>query len=104
MNVKNEIETRVSDELAPVFLDVVDESHMHNVPPGAQSHFKLTVVSEQFAEKRLIARHRILNGLCADLLAGPIHALALHTYTPQEWEARGETIMTSPACRGGDKS
>jgi BolA protein len=58
-------------------------------------------VSTAFEGKRLIARHRALNSALADELAGPVHALALHTYTPEEWRAR-EGAPESPACRGGD--
>lgn len=104
MQVKAFIEEQLTTHLAPAFLQVDDESHMHNVPDGAQSHFKVTVVSEQFAGSRLIGRHRQVNTLLADALNGPVHALALHTYTPQEWQARGGDIMQSPACRGGSKA
>ena len=87
--------------LAPVRLDVLDESHRHNVPPGAESHFKVTIVSEAFAGASPIARHRQVNRLLADELAGRVHALGLHTHTPDEWVARGESVPVSPPCRGG---
>ena len=103
MNVKAFIESTLTDALTPQLLDVQDESHMHNVPDGAQSHFKVTIVSAQFEGKRLIARHREVNTLLAEALQGPVHALALHTHTPQEWEARGGTFTESPACLGGSK-
>ena len=47
-----------------------------------------------------LERHRRVNAALADELAGPIHALALHTYTPEEW---AETVAApdSPDCRGG---
>ena len=104
MQVKSYIEQKLNEHLTPVFLDVLDESHMHNVPDGAQSHFKVTVVSEQFNGSRLIGRHRQVNALLADALEGPVHALALHTYTPEEWEKRGGSVNASPQCRGGEKS
>ncbi len=100
-HVQEFIEQTLIRELAPVFLEVADESHMHNVAPGAQSHFKVTVVSEQFEGERLIARHRRVNTLLAEALAGPVHALALHTYTPEQWQQRGHEINQSPQCRGG---
>lgn len=103
MNVKAFIESTLTEALSPQLLDVQDESHMHNVPEGAQSHFKVTVVTDRFEDKRLIARHREINTLLADALEGPVHALALHTHTPKEWEARGGTVAESPACLGGSK-
>lgn len=104
MQVYEFIESQLSEHLKPTFLEIVDESHQHNVTPGAQSHFKVTVVTDAFIGQRLIGRHRQVNGLLADALAGPVHALALHTYTPEEWTARGEQAFASPACRGGSKA
>ncbi|MBR9792767.1 MAG: BolA family transcriptional regulator [Gammaproteobacteria bacterium] len=103
MQVKPFIEQQLTDALAPRYLEVLDESYMHNVPDGAQSHFKVTVVSEAFEGLRLIARHRQVNALVAEALAGPVHALALHTYTPAEWQQRNQTSVDSPACLGGSK-
>ncbi|QJR80362.1 BolA/IbaG family iron-sulfur metabolism protein [Alteromonas pelagimontana] len=104
MQVKAFIEQQLNDNLSPDFLEVQDESHMHNVPPGAQSHFKVTIVSNDFASDRLIGRHRKVNALLAEALAGPVHALALHTFTPAEWEKRGGGVAASPNCLGGSKS
>ncbi|MEC9059972.1 MAG: BolA family transcriptional regulator, partial [Pseudomonadota bacterium] len=39
----------------------------------------------------------------AEALQGPVHALALHTYTPTEWETRGGQSMVSPNCLDGSK-
>ncbi len=103
MEVKAFLESAIQSALAPSYLDVIDESYMHNVPDGAQSHFKVTVVSDAFEGKRLLARHREINALAADALAGPVHALALHTYTPNEWEAKGGQAIASPQCLGGSK-
>lgn len=101
MLVKDFLETAITDAIAPSYLEVVDESFMHNVPDGAQSHFKVTVVSEAFEGQRLIGRHRQINALAAPALEGPIHALALHTYTPEEWVKRGGEPLSSPKCLGG---
>ncbi|MCU7553045.1 BolA/IbaG family iron-sulfur metabolism protein [Alteromonas sp. ASW11-19] len=103
MNMKTYIESTLTETLSPEHLDVQDESYMHNVPEGAQSHFKVTVVSQAFEGQRLIARHRQVNSVLADALAGPVHALALHTHTPAEWEAKGGQVADSPACRGGSR-
>ena len=97
------IETKLHKAFAPEYLKVVNESYMHNVPAGSESHFKVTVVSDAFEGKRLLARHREVNALAAEALAGPVHALALHTYTSKEWEARGGESLTSPNCLGGSK-
>lgn len=101
MNVKEFIESTLTDALSPSFLEVEDETYMHSVPKGSQSHFKVTIVTEHFEGKRLIARHREINALVDEALKGPVHALALHTYTPKEWLDRGGEALHSPACLGG---
>lgn len=102
MLVQTELETRLTAALAPDFLTVANESHMHNVPPNSETHFKVVVASEAFNGRRKVQRHQQVYGLVGDLLAGPIHALALHTYTPEEWSARPES-PDSPKCHGGEK-
>jgi len=51
--------------------------------------------------KMLVARHRMVNEILAEDLQR-IHALALHTYTPEEWAERGQAPQ-SPPCQGGGK-
>ncbi len=104
MSVQSTLEQKITEALHPMHLDVVNESHTHNVPAGSESHFKVTVVAQEFEGKMLVARHRILNELLANELAGAIHALSLHTMTPAEWEEKGGIVPTSPPCRGGSKA
>jgi BolA family transcriptional regulator, general stress-responsive regulator len=104
MNRQERIASAVTTALAPLHLEVVDESHMHAVPEGAQSHFKLLVVSEHFAGQGLVARHRTVNRLLRDEFDQGLHALALHTWTPAEWFERGGTVPDSPLCQGGSKA
>ncbi|MFK7890400.1 MAG: BolA family protein [Granulosicoccus sp.] len=101
MKVATEINDLLVEGLNPVKLDVINESHMHNVPEGSESHFKLVVVSDAFQEKTLVARHRVVNKLLADILRDKIHALSMHTYTLAEWQDRGGEVPASPPCLGG---
>lgn len=103
MTIETDITRKLADGLQPQHLQVTNESHMHNVPPGSESHFKIVVVSDAFDGKMLIARHRVINKLLADELAGPIHALALHTMTPAEWSDKNGEAPQSPPCMGGGK-
>lgn len=103
MSVQAEIERKLSAAFAPFHLEVVNESHMHNVPPGSESHFRVTLVSEGFAGQGLVQRQRAVNQALAGELAGPVHALAMHTWTPEEWYERGGTTPASPPCMGGAK-
>lgn len=100
MSVRDQIADKLTEALAPSVLDIVDETRNHNVPPDGESHFRVTIVSAAFADDRLLARHRRVNRILADELGGPVHALALHTYTPGEWAAR-EGAPESPPCLGG---
>ena len=85
------------------YIDVINESNNHNVPPGSESHFKLVIVASDFDGKPLIARHRMINTLLAAELQNKIHALALHTYTPTEWQQSNANAPASPPCHGGGK-
>lgn len=104
MVIQTSIEHKIQGALQPVFLEVANESHMHNVAPGSESHFKVTVVSREFDGKLPVARHRILNRLLAEELAGAVHALSLHTYTPEEWQDKHGEVRNSPPCMGGSKA
>ncbi len=74
--------------LAPTRLDIINESELHaghrSSPGTGDSHFRILVVSDAFTGKSRVDRHRIVNELLADELAGRIHALALKTYAPGE--------------------
>ena len=101
MSVEQVINDILVDALAPVHLDIINESRNHNVPPDSETHFKVVVVSDAFADESLIKRHRMLNKLLSEQLAGPVHALSLHTHTEQEWLDKGGVVPPSPPCRGG---
>jgi len=101
MSVASEIHDTLVGEFSPVHLEVINESHQHNVPPGSESHFKVVIISDNFAGQALLSRHRSLNRSLATQLAGPVHALSLHAHTQDEWLAKGESVPASPPCRGG---
>ncbi len=103
MSIQTEIESRLKSAFKPDHIDVVNESHLHNVAPGSESHFKVTLVSSDFNDLMLIKRHRMVNSILADEIK-QIHALALHTLTPDEWLSRQGKVSASPACRGGGKN
>ncbi|MDN6297589.1 MAG: BolA/IbaG family iron-sulfur metabolism protein [Halomonas sp.] len=102
MTLQTQIEHKL-EALAPSVLQVENESHRHNVPPNSETHFKVTLVSQQLDGLMPVKRHQQVYKLLADELAGPVHALALHLYTPAEWQARGGQRPDSPDCRGGSK-
>lgn len=99
MTIQQQIEDTISTQFSPQHLEVLNESHMHAGPAG-ESHFKLVLVSEAFADvsrvKRQQAVYKALGGIMSQ-----IHALGLHTYTPQEWQAKQQQAPNSPKCGGG---
>jgi len=103
MTVQATIEKKLADDFSPLHLEVINESSNHNVPEGSESHFKVVVVSPAFAGKNLLARHRLINATLADELKNAIHALAIHTYTEEEWKKESNGAPMSPPCLGGGK-
>lgn len=103
-NLQQQIEQKIrASGLNPQHLEVINESYKHNVPEGSESHFKLIVVSAQFSDQSLLDRHRTVNQILANELKNKIHALALRTLTPQEWEASNHRDKPTPPCLGGSK-
>ncbi|GAM69910.1 cell division protein BolA [Vibrio sp. JCM 19236] len=82
------IERKLNQTFSPHHLQVINESHMHNVPPGSESHFKVVIVSDKFDDLRLIARHRLVNSALSDEFAQGLHALSMHTLTKDEWSEK----------------
>ena len=103
MNMHQTITSKLEQALSPEHLEVIDESHMHNVPEGSESHFKVVVVSNAFKNKMPVARHRMVNKALQEELNGGLHALALHTMTMEEWFEKGKA-PESPPCEGGSKN
>ena len=97
------ITSKLEKALSPEHLEVINESYMHNVPEGSESHFKVVIVSDDFKDKMLLARHRLVNKVLEEELKGSIHALALHTMTMEEWFEKGKAAE-SPPCEGGGKN
>ena len=73
--------------LAPVALEVEDESHHHAGHAGAAGgagHFRVRIVSERFRGLSRVARHRLIYETLSPLMPGEIHALAIEARTPDE--------------------
>ncbi|MDP3977711.1 MAG: BolA family protein [Pseudomonas sp.] len=83
--------------LDPLHLEVLDESHMHS--RGQETHYKAVIVSPAFAGLNAVKRHQKVYASLGELMS-QVHALALHTYTPEEWAQQG-AAPKSPTCQGG---
>lgn len=103
MVIQQAIEDKLSQRFKGAFIQVENESHQHSVPENSETHFKVVVVSDEFDGLTLIKRHRLINELLAEQLAGPVHALAMHTYTPKQWSDKNQLAPDSAKCLGGSK-
>ena len=99
MNTKVDRIRAALQALSPVHLEVLDESHMHS--RGLETHYKAVVAAAAFAGIRAVQRHQLVYRTLGPLMQ-EIHALALHTYTPEEWAQTG-AAPDSPTCHGGSK-
>lgn len=98
MSIQQQIEQALA-ALEAQHVEVFNESHMHS--RGEESHFKVVLVSPLFAGLNAVKRHQKVYATLGELM-GSFHALALHTYTPEEWAAQG-AAPASPTCMGGSK-
>jgi BolA protein len=91
MSTETVIREKLIVGLEPSWLDVVNESELHaghrSSPGTGESHFRVKVVSRKFLGKTRLERHRMINTLLAEELAGTVHALAVHAFAPGEDEA-----------------
>ena len=101
--IQSRIETKLREALVPSHLEVINESHMHSVPKGSETHFKVVVVSDRFEGLSPVRRHQLVYGaLSEEMTKKPgIHALAITSRTPSEWAASPEA-NESPKCHGGN--
>lgn len=94
MLIKDVIARKLTAAFSPASLTVVDESGRHEghagSRPGGQTHYRVYIISQAFAGKSRIERHRMINAVLTEELGGGIHALAVHASAP------GEAASTAP--------
>jgi len=85
--VRQQIIEKLTQAFSPDRLEVIDESHLHAGHAGAreegESHFRVKITAPAFRDTRLVERHRMVNEVLADELAGPVHALAIKAEAPE---------------------
>ena len=91
MQVANQIRDILTEQFAPVELQIIDDSSKHaghsGADPRGESHFSVLVVSEKFEGQNRVNRQRLVYGALDTLLRERVHALALKTMTPDEYQA-----------------
>ena len=85
-----QMQERLTARLEPLQLEIIDDSHLHVGHAGARGgagHFTVHIVSEAFADKTLIERHRMIYDLLQDMMHTEIHALSIQARSPVEAQA-----------------
>jgi len=78
---------RLTEGLAPLALEIVDDSHKHAGHAGAadgRGHFTVKVVSERFSGLPVVRRHRLVYEAVGDMMSTDIHALSIQALAPGE--------------------
>lgn len=99
--VQRTIASKLESSFSPNHVEVINESFMHNVPRGSETHFKVVVVSESFGGKSLVERHRSIMDCLGEELKSGVHALSIVAKTPAQWEKSSGKVPPSPNCLGG---
>ena len=60
-----------------------------NSPMGDDNHFQVVIVSERFAGKSMVEQHQMVYAALGGAMQEAIHALALRTFTPDQWRSAG---------------
>jgi BolA protein len=88
MSTADRMHAKLAAALAPVRIEIVDESQHHaghaGARPGGETHFRVTIVAAAFVGQSRLARQRRIHEILADELAGGIHALTVSALAPDE--------------------
>ena len=94
--IENQIIEIINDKLSPSVLNIINESFMHNVPTGSESHFKLIVVSDEFKDLTNVKRHQLIYRTLNEIM-DEIHALSIYAFDEKEYNAN-PVVIDSPNC------
>tara|TARA_Y100000994_G_C15347816_1_gene299251 strand:- start:94 stop:402 length:309 start_codon:yes stop_codon:yes gene_type:complete len=94
--IENTIKDLLIDSFDPSILSIINESYMHNVPEGSESHFKVVIVSKYFKDIENIKRHKEIYNALKNIMES-IHALSIQAFNEEEYQKNPE-INQSPNC------
>ena len=100
--IKDKIEEKLKTQISSLYVEVINESPNHNVPDGAESHFKVIVVSNDFENMRPVQRHQLIYKALNEEMK-LIHAIEIHPFTKTEWDKNNQSSSDSPDCLGGSE-
>ncbi len=92
MDTVTNIKVTLQEKIGAAIVEISDRSELHkhhqgrmNAPAGS-GHYDAIIVAESFAGKTMMQQHRMVYAALADQMQTTIHALALKTYTPEQWQ------------------
>lgn len=91
------LQKTLSENFAPVHLELDNESHQHSVPAGSETHFKLLLVSEKFQGLSRVARQQAVYQVLKEEFSSGLHAFTQRLLTPEEWQTM-TSRFESPEC------
>ena len=88
MEIKKDIKKRLEDKLDLIHFEIKDFTgrHLNHKLHEGGFHLETTIVSDDFTDKTLIERHRVVYDAMGELMKHEIHALSMKTLTRDEWE------------------
>jgi len=78
------------DTLAARVREAIPDAEVDTRLFSGDDHFEMRVVSRAFAGKSRVARHQMVYAALGELMREAVHALALQTFTPDEWRERNK--------------
>lgn len=92
------IQSLLKENLSPYHLEVFNESHLHSVPEGSETHIKVVLVSDSFTGVSRVKRQQDVMQLLKSEFALGLHALSMQLLTVSEWINQKGKIIASPEC------
>ncbi len=92
MDTITTIKTTLAEKIGATIIEIEDRSDLHKhhegrkTAPVGSGHYDAIIVSENFTGKTMMQQHRMVYAALADQMQTTIHALALKTYTPEQWQ------------------
>jgi BolA protein len=103
MKIEDSIRSKLEAQFSPSFLEIENESFKHS-RGGQETHFRIIVVSAQFAGLSRVERQRQVAHLFEEERRLGLHALSQRTFTPEEWEQWKDRLdLKSPPCQSHDQ-
>ena len=83
----DKIKKRISSKMNVDQIEIIDQSHQHagHTQNTGGGHYKAIIISDDFNNKNLVERHRMVYDALGDLMQNEIHAFSMNTLTVSEF-------------------